>query len=58
MILHDIFTVLYQISRKAKFGLQSGTGADTSKYLILEYGIEDKRDPDVRRDCVFKQLIF
>ena len=53
-----LFTVLYQISRKAKFGLQSGTGADTSKYLILEYGIEDKRDPDARRDCVFKQLIF
>lgn len=36
-------------SRKANCGLQSDTEADTSKYLILENGIQNKVDSDVSR---------
>ena len=58
MVLYDILAFLDQISRKANFGLQFGTDVDTSKYLILNYGIEDKVDSDVKRGCVPKKLML
>lgn len=54
MVLYDILAFLNQISRKVNFELQIGTDVDTSKYLILNYGIEDKVDSDVKRGCVSK----
>lgn len=58
MVLYDILAFLDQISRKANFGLHVGTDVDTSKNLILNYGIEDKVDSDVKRGCVSKKLMF
>ena len=49
MVLYDILAFLDQISRKANFELQIGTDVDISKYLILNYGIEDKVDSDVKK---------
>ena len=58
MILYDILAFLDQIFGKANFGLQIGTDVDNSKYLILNYGIEDKVDYDVKRGCVSKKLML
>ena len=49
MVLYDILAFLDQISRKSNFELQIGTDVDISKYLILNYGIEDKVDSDVKK---------
>lgn len=57
-VLYDILAFLNQISESKLFGLQIGTDVDTSKYLILNYGIEDKVDSDVKRGCVSKKLML
>lgn len=56
MVLYDILAFLNQISRKVNFGLQIGTDVDTSKYLILNYGIEDKVDSDEKKEVVFPKI--